>query len=257
MFLYRGSRVFFVFVVLFFSGFQYAVAQEVFGLQRMDENIKITAFNTSTGTVREVAIINPASADNDFGAGSLSFNPQDQTVTVVFTEEAGTAEDPILVSREVLTFSTLSGDLISRIPFPTNTPISRISNFSLPGGADPQTEINASSIANNTAAIETNRQNIANNAAAIQQNSEDIEENAEGIAIAMALDNPDLVSGQSFAMRFGFGTFKGETGFGLTASGLVDNNAFGTGTQVIVNAGVGFGASQGNVSAKGGIQFGW
>jgi len=76
------------------------------------------------------------------------------------------------------------------------------------------------------------------------------EELAEGIAIALALDAPVLRSGQTFAMRGGWGNFDGFNAAGVTAAGALSSN-------VVVDAGVGWGTAQGTVAGKAGVTLGW
>jgi hypothetical protein len=73
---------------------------------------------------------------------------------------------------------------------------------------------------------------------------------AEGIAISLALDPPNLRNGQTFAMRGGWGNFDGTNAAGITAAGALNQN-------VVVDAGVGWGASQGTVAGKAGVTIGW
>ncbi|MCC7253575.1 hypothetical protein [Hyphomicrobium sp.] len=76
------------------------------------------------------------------------------------------------------------------------------------------------------------------------------DELAEGIAISLALDAPVLRNGQTFAMRGGWGNFEGSNAAGFTAAGALSQN-------VVVDAGVGWGTSQGTVAGKAGVTIGW
>lgn len=146
--------------------------------------------------------------------------------------------------------------------------------------ATQQTQINSNTanIATNTANIATNTTNIATNTANIATNTTNIaslqvqandadraiaslqsdvnrlderdDELAEGIAISLALDAPILRTGQTFAMRGGWGNFDGANAAGVTAAGLVAPN-------VVLDAGVGFGTNEGTVAGKGGVTIGW
>lgn len=112
-------------------------------------------------------------------------------------------------------------------------------------------------INNNTTDIAT-LQTQANNSdmqiAALQSGVSDLQkrdgELAEGIAISLALDAPQLRSGQTFAMRGGYGNFDGSSAVGFTAAGALSPN-------VALDAGIGFGASHGTVAGKGGVTIGW
>lgn len=89
---------------------------------------------------------------------------------------------------------------------------------------------------------------------ALQSNVQDLqqrdEELAEGIAVSMAIDAPLLRSGQTFAMRGGWGNFDGTHAAGVSAAGAISQN-------VVVDAGVGWGTSQGTVAGKAGVTIGW
>ena len=80
---------------------------------------------------------------------------------------------------------------------------------------------------------------------------------AEGIAIALALDAPNLQSGQSFALRMGYGNFDGSSALGVAAAGLLDKGSFADRSTVTLDGGVGFGTSDGTVAGKAGLTFGW
>lgn len=109
--------------------------------------------------------------------------------------------------------------------------------------------------------INTNTSNIAalsdriDGAVGVLNKRDD--ELAEGIATALALQQPIFQPGQDFAIRFGYGNFDGSDAFGAVAAGVVARN-FGspTGT-VTVDAGVGVGANEGTVAARSGVTFGW
>lgn len=73
---------------------------------------------------------------------------------------------------------------------------------------------------------------------------------AEGIAISLALEAPLLRSGQTFAMRGGWGNFDGTNAVGVTAAGAISQN-------VVMDAGVGWGTSNGTVAGKAGVTVGW
>ncbi|WKW52285.1 hypothetical protein [Rhodomicrobium lacus] len=80
---------------------------------------------------------------------------------------------------------------------------------------------------------------------------------AEGIAVSLALSQPVLQAGQTFATRVGFGNFDGSSAFGLTAAGVIDRGTFGSGTSVVLDGGFGVGSKEGVVAGKAGVTFGW
>ena len=128
------------------------------------------------------------------------------------------------------------------------------------------TRITAAEAANNAqqAQIDNNSMDIvslqtqANNSdaaiASLQSDVQDLrtrdKELAEGIAISLALDAPVLRSGQTFAIRGGYGNYEGSSALGFTAAGALSPN-------VVVDAGIGFGTSQNTVAGKGGVTIGW
>ncbi|MBT3069630.1 hypothetical protein KKP04_01930 [Rhodomicrobium sp. Az07] len=84
-----------------------------------------------------------------------------------------------------------------------------------------------------------------------------IDETQEGVAIALALQQPIFAPGQSFAFRAGWGNFEGESAFGLSGAGIIGRDWFGQGTVVALDGGFGFGASSGVMAGKAGVTFGW
>jgi len=86
---------------------------------------------------------------------------------------------------------------------------------------------------------------------------QDIDDNREGVALAIALDAPDFVSGETFGMKMKLATFEGETAFGFSAAGVIAQDVFGQGTRLTVDAGVGVGASEGTVGGGVGMQLTW
>ncbi|WP_127077546.1 hypothetical protein [Rhodomicrobium lacus] len=84
-----------------------------------------------------------------------------------------------------------------------------------------------------------------------------IDETQEGVAIALALQQPIFAPGQSFAVRAGWGNFEGESAFGLSGAGIIGRDVFGPGTLVALDGGFGVGASSGVMAGKAGVTFGW
>ncbi len=89
-----------------------------------------------------------------------------------------------------------------------------------------------------------------------------------GVAIATAIETPELASGESFGIRFGWGgfdSFEGNTNaVGLSAIGVVARNVFGQGDRLAVDAGLGLGWSEFQgysesavVAGRAGMQLTW
>ena len=83
------------------------------------------------------------------------------------------------------------------------------------------------------------------------------DELAEGIAIALALDQPFFHAGQTFALNIGWGGYDGANAVGVTAAGIVDRGAFGPTSTTTLHGGIGAGTGQGQVAGKAGLSFGW
>ena len=121
---------------------------------------------------------------------------------------------------------------------------------------------NAEGIADNAAEIKINAEDIAQNADDILANAEEIAavdarvdavadrvlENTAGIAIALAIDTPDLVANEKFGVSLGWGTFGGSHAIGAAAQGVVADGIFTDSHgeeygRLAVNAGVGVSVS--------------
>ena len=80
---------------------------------------------------------------------------------------------------------------------------------------------------------------------------------ASGIAISLALAQPMLLNGQSFAFRVGYGTFDNANAAGISASGLIARNFVGAGSTAVLDGGVGFGTDSGQVAGRAGVTIGF
>jgi hypothetical protein len=83
------------------------------------------------------------------------------------------------------------------------------------------------------------------------------DELAEGIAIALALDQPFFHAGQTFALNIGWGGYDGANAVGVTAAGIVDRGSLGPTSTTTLHGGIGAGTGQGQVAGKAGLSFGW
>ena len=116
----------------------------------------------------------------------------------------------------------------------------------------------------NSAAISANSSAIGMNSMAItnlqgqtaelydlaDENRRDIRKANEGVAMALAMDSPVIMPGQSYGVSGGFGYY-GERTAGTAAF------AARVGSAASVSAGVGVGFDSGEVGARAGFQFGW
>ena len=103
--------------------------------------------------------------------------------------------------------------------------------------------------------------NLASDGGAFQRQIDNLGrrdgELADGIAIALALQQPIFHSGQKFAGRLGYGNFDGSNALGLSLAGVIDRGSFGSNSSITLDGGVGVGTSTGTVAAKAGVTFGW
>ena len=84
-----------------------------------------------------------------------------------------------------------------------------------------------------------------------------IDENAEGVAIAMAVVNPDLTGSESFGMSFNYGNFEGSSALGFAVTGVLSRNVFGGGERLALSGGVGFGLDNDTTGGRVGAQITW
>jgi len=97
---------------------------------------------------------------------------------------------------------------------------------------------------------------------------EQIAENKQGIAMAIAMENPDLVGMESFGIAANWGHFDGANAIGISAMGVLSRDVFmdGTGTRMAISGSVGFTTddeslfgqnADTSVAGRAGVQFTW
>jgi hypothetical protein len=97
---------------------------------------------------------------------------------------------------------------------------------------------------------------------------EQIAENTQGIAMAIAMENPDLVGMESFGIAANWGHFDGANAIGIAAMGVLSRDVFmdGTGTRMAISGSVGFTVddeslfgqgADASVAGRAGVQFTW
>jgi len=84
-----------------------------------------------------------------------------------------------------------------------------------------------------------------------------IDENSEGVAVALALQNPDLVGNESFGLSVNWGGFSGSNAIGIAATGVLGRGIFGPGDRLAVAGGVGVGLEDDAVGGRVGAQLSW
>jgi hypothetical protein len=93
-----------------------------------------------------------------------------------------------------------------------------------------------------------------------------IGENSAGVAIAIALENPDLVGNETFGLSANLGFFDGNTALGVAAMGVLGHNFMGEGERWALSGGVGVSLDENNfggqktdrtVAGRAGVQVSW
>ncbi len=79
----------------------------------------------------------------------------------------------------------------------------------------------------------------------------------EGAALALAIEQPIFLPGQTFAIRAGWGDFEGQNAVGFSAAGVIAHNVLGYGSTLTVDAGVGVGTDYSQVGGKAGVTLGF
>jgi hypothetical protein len=85
---------------------------------------------------------------------------------------------------------------------------------------------------------------------AIERNADNIDENSEGVAMALAMDAPDLQQHETVAVKVNWGNFEGENALAFAGTLRLGQNTS-------VDAGIGVGADGGNVGSRAGLRMGW
>lgn len=95
------------------------------------------------------------------------------------------------------------------------------------------------------------------NGLAIDRNKQRAEENEEGAAVSIALSDPDLYAGKTFAVKGNWGIFEGSNALGVSAKGLLADNLFGQGDQLTLSGGIGWGVNENTVGGRVSGQVSW
>ena len=82
-------------------------------------------------------------------------------------------------------------------------------------------------------------------------------DNEEGIALGIALSDPDLSGMQQNAVKFNLGTFSGANAFGITVKRMVNDNLLGNGEALTLSGGVAYGLDRNTVGGRVSVQIGW
>jgi len=107
------------------------------------------------------------------------------------------------------------------------------------------------------------QQQVDQNTADIADNRNDIDTNTQGVAIAIAMEGPDLAGNETFALAANWGTFEGVNAFAASATGVLSRDVFadGSGVRLSASGGIGFSPSQDgaddSVAGRAGVQLSW
>jgi hypothetical protein len=107
------------------------------------------------------------------------------------------------------------------------------------------------------------QQHVDQNTADIAGNRDDIDTNTQGVAIAIAMEGPDLAGNETFALAANWGTFEGVNAFAASATGVLSRDVFadGSGVRLSASGGIGFSPSQDgaddSVAGRAGVQLSW
>jgi trimeric autotransporter adhesin len=80
---------------------------------------------------------------------------------------------------------------------------------------------------------------------------------ADGIAMAIAMAQPVLLSGQTFGLRLGYGNFDGTSAGAVTAAGVVSRGFAGPTSSIVIDGGIGFASESSTTTGRVGVTFGW
>jgi hypothetical protein len=81
------------------------------------------------------------------------------------------------------------------------------------------------------------------------------DELSAGIAIATALENPDLTGSETFGVMVNYGNYQGSSAVAISMAGVLGTNVFGAGDRVSIAGGVGVSTDGGDVAGRVGIQW--
>jgi len=84
-----------------------------------------------------------------------------------------------------------------------------------------------------------------------------LDKNEEGVAVGIALSDPDLYAGKTFALKGNWGVFEGSNALGVSAKGLLADNLFGQGDQLTLSGGIGWGTDENTVGGRVSGQVSW
>lgn len=86
-----------------------------------------------------------------------------------------------------------------------------------------------------------------------------LDEHEAGVALAISMENPDLVGNERFGIAANWGHYEGANAFSASMIGVLGHNVFSTGDRVAVSGGIGVGFENGRgdttVGGRAGVQW--
>ena len=80
---------------------------------------------------------------------------------------------------------------------------------------------------------------------------------SEGVAMAMAVQDPDLMGQEMFGVKLNWGTFEHSNAVGLSAAGVLAHDIFSDGDRLSMSGGIGYGVQDKNLGGRVGLQLSW
>ena len=80
---------------------------------------------------------------------------------------------------------------------------------------------------------------------------------SEGVAMAMAVEDPDLMGNEIFGLKLNWGTFEQSHAVGLSAAGVLAHDVLVEGDRVSISGGIGYGVQEKNLGGRVGLQMSW
>jgi hypothetical protein len=213
------------------------------------------------------SIVDGTITGTDIGAETITgANIDDGTIGV---DDLGTAS---VGSDEVIDNSLTSDDLAANSVTDSELADDAVDTAAIQDGAVNSAKVEDNSLtADDLAANSVTASELADDAvdtAAIQDNAvtwdklssgvrNRIDENTEGVAIALALQNPDLVGNETFGLSVNWGGFDSSNAIGIAATGVLAHDFLGGGDRLAIAGGVGFGLDKDTVGGRVGAQLTW
>ena len=80
---------------------------------------------------------------------------------------------------------------------------------------------------------------------------------SEGVAMAMAVQDPDLMGNEIFGLKLNWGTYQQSNAVGMSAAGVLAHNLLAEGDRLSISGGIGYGVQEKQLGGRVGLQFSW